>query len=86
MSLLRLGRPAALMKTSEPTDCPTLLETRGRGRERERETKRWEGGDETNWLKASLRAELVLDTAPCAFGWQRVPHVCSESGRQVIKT
>ncbi len=56
LSLLQLGRPAALMKTSEQTDCPTLLETGGRERERERKTKRWEGDDETNWLKA--RSEL----------------------------
>ena len=36
LSLLQLGRPAALMKTSEQTDCPTLLETRGRERAREK--------------------------------------------------
>lgn len=36
LSLLQLGRPTALMKTSEQTDCPTLLETRGRERAREK--------------------------------------------------
>lgn len=29
LSRLLLGKPAALMKTSEQADCPTLLETRG---------------------------------------------------------
>lgn len=55
LSLLLLGRPAALMKTSEQTDCPTLLESRGQERERERKTKKWEGDDETNWPKARLK-------------------------------
>lgn len=46
LSRLLLGRPAALMKTSEQTDSPTLQETEGREREREHareENKEMEG-------------------------------------------
>lgn len=68
-----------LMKTSEQTDCPTLLETRGRGRDRGRKTKRREGNDETNWLKA----QLVLGWFRTRrFAVQHVPEVCPMSANK----
>lgn len=70
-----------LMKTSEQTDCPTLLETRGRGRI----TKRREGDDETKLAEGAVRAGLVLDVMLCAFHQQHVPGVFPMSGSQVIQ-
>lgn len=69
LSFLLLGRPAALMKTLEQADCPTLLDSRGR----ERKTKKWEGHDETKWPKARLEASwfwtqcFVLFTSLCVL-------------------
>lgn len=79
--LLQPGRPAVLMKTSEQTDCPTLLESRGRGRI----TKRWKGDDETKLAEGAVRAGLVLDVTLCAFHQQHVPGVYPMSGIQVMK-